>query len=278
MMSDNLESDQNNAFPMTVQMEGVNLSAFESAQALFERIDIEIDRRLQSLMGYLNVHVANTALISDDVKCYLEQADSVYMDGAGIRLGAKILGFDLPARLTAADWFIELLQFLNDRKRSVYLLGGRPQVPDKMIDVLKNELGHVDMISGFHHGYILNDEEAEQAVIAEINRQQPDVLIVGFGTPLQESWILKQKDQLNVRLILPLGAVMDYYTGSQPRCPKWMGEIGCEWLYRLCSSPKRLFSRYVIGNPSYLGRMILQRLAGINETTALIRKNDGLVH
>lgn len=246
-------------FPATVTLEAFELSAFDDAQALIGRILHEIERPGQQFIAYLNVHVANMADTDRRLRRILRRADCLFCDGAGIQLGARLLGQRLPRRFPAADWIFDLLAALAASGRTVYFLGGKPGVFERMRGVIAQRLPNHTVIGG-HHGYFGLDTADEQAVIDDINRLRPDLLIVGFGTPLQERWIARRRDQLAVGALLPLGAVMDYFTGAFPRCPRWMGDCGLEWLFRLAIEPRRLFRRYVVGNPQFLTRMAIAAL------------------
>jgi N-acetylglucosaminyldiphosphoundecaprenol N-acetyl-beta-D-mannosaminyltransferase len=136
----------------------------------------------------------------------------------------------------------------------VYLLGGAPGVPEAALAAIEKQVPCHTVI-GKHHGYILDKPETERRVIEEINALAPDILIVGFGTPLQECWIEQHRVQLKVPVIYAIGAVMDFASGRVSRCPQWMGDAGFEWLYRLYTEPGRLLGRYIIGNPWFLSRI-----------------------
>ncbi|MBK8191020.1 MAG: WecB/TagA/CpsF family glycosyltransferase [Vampirovibrionales bacterium] len=241
-------------FPPAVPLESFDISAFQNAGDLIRRILFEIERPGQRFIAYLNVHVANMAEQDARLADTLRQADCLFCDGAGIQLGAWMMGGSLPKRFPAADWVFDLLASLAESGRTVYFLGGKPGVFERMRDVIAGRIPNHTVIGG-HHGYFLTDEAQERAVIDDINALRPDLLIVGFGTPLQERWIAAHREQLRVSALLPLGAVMDYFTGAFPRCPQWMGDLGMEWLFRLSVEPRRLFARYVVGNPQFLTRM-----------------------
>ena len=241
-------------------IEDVPVVNLPSVKDLFQLVLDQVNRPKQSIVTYLNVHVANTAYENTELKRFLKQADFVYCDGAGIQVGAKILGQpEIDIRLPAADWFIDFFRFMAESGKTVYLLGGQPGVSSRMQAVLDEQVSEHTLV-GHHHGYILKEPEVETSVIDEINRLKPDVLIVGFGTPLQEEWITRCQERLDVSVIWPLGAVMDYFTGATQRCPKWMGDMGFEWLYRLMLEPGRMAGRYVKGNPWFLTRMFFSRM------------------
>jgi N-acetylglucosaminyldiphosphoundecaprenol N-acetyl-beta-D-mannosaminyltransferase len=248
--------------PSISMVEGIPVHGFINPSSLFERLVQESREARQTatqrIVHYLNIHVANSAFMNADLKRSLQQADLVYCDGAGIVIGSKMLGQPLPTRLTAADWFLDMLRYFAKSGSRVYLLGGKPGVPEQALETIIEQIpGHT--VVGAHHGFILKDEELEASVIEEINALKPDIVILGFGTPLQERWIAKHKDSLNVPMIYGIGAVMDFISGTVPRCPAWMGERGLEWLYRLMVEPARMGGRYVVGNPWFLTRIAVQK-------------------
>lgn len=247
-------------YPPLSVIEGIPVAGFPNPESLFERIIQMVGLPGQKLVHYLNIHVANAAYGDPALKRSLQTSDLVYCDGAGIMVGSKLLGSPLPTRLTAADWFLDMLRSFAKANCSVYLLGGEPGVPETALEVLNETVpGHT--VTGVHHGYILKDPALETVVIDEINRLQPDILIVGFGTPLQEAWIERNRHRLKVPVVYAIGAVMDFVSGRVSRCPRWMGDAGFEWLYRLGTEPQRLLGRYVLGNPWFLSRIAVQAMA-----------------
>lgn len=256
------------AFPRSVTLEGIPVAAFSGPEALFDRILHEVRQPGTAVIHYLNVHVANTAFHNRALRQALQAADLVYCDGAGIVLGSRLMGDPLPTRMTAGDWFIGFLERMARDRRTIYLLGGEPGIPEAAMAVFARAVPDHTVV-GMHHGYIINAPETEQRVFNEIARLAPDVLIVGFGTPLQEEWVARHRHQLRASVILPLGAVMDYFAGRLPRCPRWMGRAGLEWLFRFIVEPRRLMGRYLVGNPWYLLRMgvqaALHRASGLKQ-------------
>jgi N-acetylglucosaminyldiphosphoundecaprenol N-acetyl-beta-D-mannosaminyltransferase len=244
-------------YPDASLIEDIPVAGFPNAASLFDRLVRESRQPGRTIVGYLNVHVANTAFHDAALKRALRQADLIYCDGAGVALASRLLGCPLPTRLTAADWFLDMLRHFARENRRVYLLGGEPGVPEKALGVIAAQIPDHTVV-GAHHGFILNDAGLEERVIHAINASRPDILIVGFGTPLQELWIERCRDRLDVPVLYALGAVMDFVSGKVSRCPAWMGTRGLEWLYRLAVEPGRLAGRYLIGNPWFLARIAWQ--------------------
>jgi N-acetylglucosaminyldiphosphoundecaprenol N-acetyl-beta-D-mannosaminyltransferase len=85
-------------------------------------------------------------------------------------------------------------------------------------------------------------------------------VFVGFGMPLQEYWIDDNREALRAGIVLPAGSMIDYIAGAKRQTPAWMANNGLEWLYRLAKEPRRLWRRYLIGNPLFLLRILVQRI------------------
>ena len=97
-------------------------------------------------------------------------------------------------------------------------------------------------------------------IVKEVKEFKPDILYVGFGMPLQEQWINHNIQKIEAKVFLPLGACLDFYTGSVYRGPSFMTNAGFEWLSRLITEPKRLWKRYLIGNLEFLYRVAIDYL------------------
>jgi N-acetylglucosaminyldiphosphoundecaprenol N-acetyl-beta-D-mannosaminyltransferase len=206
---------------------------------------------------YANVHVLNTAWADPDLCAILNHADLVYCDGAGVALGARLLGHRLPGRTTGADWIEPLCQACAQQGLLLYFLGGQPGVAERAARRLQAR--HPGLrVAGAHHGY-LADPQVCQAAVAAVNAARPDILLVGMGTPTQEKWIAAHRAELRVPVVWAVGALFDFVAGVQPRGPRWMLDNGLEWLYRLWSDPRRLWHRYLIGNPLFVARVLRQR-------------------
>lgn len=210
---------------------------------------------------HVNVHALNLACRYPWLHDYLNSADLVVCDGAGIQLAARLLGSRLPARITYADWIWQLAAFAELEGFTMFLLGARPGVAQEAALRLRERHGRLNIV-GCHHGYF--DHRADSAdnlrVIEAINAASPDILITAFGMPLQERWLADNRVRLDVRVALAGGAVLDYVSGRLARGPRWMTDNGLEWLARLLIEPGRLWRRYLVGNPQFLGRVVLQRL------------------
>lgn len=189
---------------------------------------------------------------------YNEQV--VFCDGVGVQIGARLLGRRIPFRFTPPDWFGDLCELCAENGYRMFLLGTRPGIVERVGSLYREKYPNLEL-AGFFHGYfdkILESEE-NQAVVDRINHTKTDVLVVGFGMPIQERWIMENLPGLNVKVVLAVGAMFDFLAGVTPRGPRWMTDHGLEWLSRLVIEPGRLWKRYLIGNPLFFWRVLKQR-------------------
>jgi len=246
-------------FPQVI-IEDIPVTDYPTREALLQAIVDEAKKPGVSVCLGMNAHNANMAFKHPFLKKLYQKAEIVYCDGAGVILASQLLGSKIPVRYANGDWFFEMWDFFAEQGCTSYYLGSAPGIALKGLSMYKaTQPNHT--VLGVHHGYVLNNPELEAKVIAEINALKPDILFVGFGCPLQEQWIAEHLHELNVGLCYAIGASMDYVVGIKPRPPEWLGNLGGEWIFRLYSEPKRLYHRYLVGNPWYLLRVAFQAIA-----------------
>jgi N-acetylglucosaminyldiphosphoundecaprenol N-acetyl-beta-D-mannosaminyltransferase len=205
---------------------------------------------------YVNVHCMNVFARDPAYREILERADLVYCDGTGVRIAAWVARQRLPERMTGADWIEDLAGLAQQSGMRLYLLGGLPTTARRAADILRERHPGLQIV-GTGSGYGAGSEE-----IARINAARPDILLVGMGTPRQEKWIAANRDAIDVPVVWAVGALFDFVSGKIPRGPRWMTEHGLEWVCRLAAEPRKLWRRYLIGNPLFLLRVLRTYLPG----------------
>lgn len=220
---------------------------------------IQKEEKITVLSG--NVYAYNLAYETKWYQKILNNADIVRIDGFGVRLGAWILGFKTPPRMTWADFAWDLFEYAQNNCYSIFFLGASDAVVTLAKDRVLEKYPRL-VISGTHHGYFNKENGVENdEVCSLINRSHPDILIVGFGMPIQEKWIANNRDRIHPYVVFSGGAVFDYLSGNLKRGPLWMRKYGFEWLARLLIEPKRLWKRYLFGNALYIFRVIIQKVS-----------------
>ncbi|HEX6710620.1 MAG TPA: WecB/TagA/CpsF family glycosyltransferase [Rubrobacter sp.] len=229
-----------------------------------EELQAEIKRLVRGgemgLVLNVNAHCLNLCYDEPPLRKFFNGADVVFCDGAGVMLAARLLGRRIPARITYADWAWRLAAFAEAEGLSLFLLGAGPGVAEEAARRLKERHPALDL-SGVRHGYFDHaaGSQENEAVLREIKAARPDILLVGLGMPLQEIWLMENRHRIEAGVALTGGAVFDYVSGSLRRGPRLLTDNGLEWLARLLVEPRRLWRRYVLGNPLFLMRVLGQR-------------------
>jgi N-acetylglucosaminyldiphosphoundecaprenol N-acetyl-beta-D-mannosaminyltransferase len=229
------------------------------------RVDLEreildaAEKQKRLLFAYLNIHAINKASADRRLSAIIDSAARAYCDGEGVRLGARILGRNIPPRIVLTYWGWELCSACASRGLSVFLLGASEESSVRAAQELQRRIPGL-RVAGRHHGYFAKSGPENEQVVEMINEARPDLIFVGFGLPLQEYWIEENMERLSAGAILTCGSMIDYMSGFRSVAPAWMARNGLEWLFRLIQEPRRLWRRYLIGNPLFLARVLSERL------------------
>ena len=108
----------------------------------------------------------------------------------------------------------------------------------------------------------MSEEALPECRTGQIHCSRAKILIVAKGVLLQELWIDENASKLDVPVLLGVGALFDFFSGSVRRAPLIWRKLGMEWFFRLIMEPRRLFRRYIVGNPEFLLRVIKIRITG----------------
>jgi len=209
------------------------------------------------LAFFVNVNSINLSISQPSFFINLSKANKLFADGSGMRLASKKAGFILRDNNNGTDMLPHLCRSCINNNKSLYFLGSKPGIAAKAASNLQDQFPGLN-IAGTEHGY--NLFENTNKIITAINASQCDILLVALGSPLQEQWLLKNKEQLHCNKALAVGGLFDFYSGNISRSPMWFRELGMEWVWRLIQEPKNKFIRYVVGNPLFLYRTFFLNL------------------
>ena len=191
-------------------------------------------------VGFANHHFVTTC---QNLDCAWAGSPVVLVnDGLGIQIAARLkFGQGFQENMNGTDFVPRFLQ-AAERPYTIYLVGGQSQVVARAVEQIANFT--VCRVVGFCDGFSL--WQHEEAVLRDINEARPDILLVGLGNPIQEKWIIEHWSRLDVRVVLGVGALFDWMTGTQRRAPRPIQKLRLEWAYRLMLEPRRLCRRYTL--------------------------------
>lgn len=167
----------------------------------------------------------------------LQQADMLLADGSGAVWGFRVLTGKRPERIPGIDFIDDLCKLCVKKKQSIYCLGGRAEVLAAATEQLRRRYPDIKL-AGSHHGYWSKGQDVD--IVNQINLSGAAVLLVALGQPRQELFLHCFKDQLQTTVAMGVGGSFDVLAGKVKRAPKWMQQIGLEWLMRLVQEPRRL--------------------------------------
>lgn len=179
------------------------------------------------------------------MKDIMSNADYVLTDGMPLVYMAKILGIRIPERIDGIGLMAKLIEFAEKKNLSVYLLGATQEVLDNCIKKIREK--HPSLkIAGSRNGYFNSDQTL--TIVNEIADVKPHILFLGMGSPYKEQFAHNYKNMLRVPIIQGVGGSFDVIAGMVKRAPKWVQQIGLEWMFRVIQEPKRMAWRYAKTN------------------------------
>ena len=208
-----------------------------------------VDSRRQVVLASLNMHGLYVHSKSAAFRELHNSADTmVHIDGMPIVWLIKLLGLTSTnvVRTGWIDWVYQFLALAADRHWRIYYLGSSDEVMLRGISRIRDRFPNliIDGHSGFFDKTI--DGEESQEVVKIINDYRADILVVGMGMGVQETWIHHNRESLEVSAIATSGACMEILAGDLSVPPLFFRRFGLEWFYRLCKTPKRVYRRYLI--------------------------------
>lgn len=217
-----------------------------------------IDSRKPFQIGVLNaakvVRLRSDPLLRES----LLNCDVRLADGQSLVWASWLLREPLPERVAGIDLFEALLELADRDGRSVFLLGARAEVLERLEQVVHEHFPGV-RIAGSRDGYF-TDAEAPN-VADQIRASGADMLFLGMVSPKKEIFIDTYGPTLNVPVVHGVGGSFDVVAGMIRRAPAQWQRAGLEWAYRLKQEPGRLWRRYLTTNTAFivlLGRELVR--------------------
>jgi N-acetylglucosaminyldiphosphoundecaprenol N-acetyl-beta-D-mannosaminyltransferase len=156
----------------------------------------------------------------------------------------------LPERVATTDLFHVVARKAEAADLSFYMFGAEEDQNAAAVANVRKAYPNLRIV-GRCHGYLKGDEL--RAKVDEINQLAPDYLWVALGVPYEQAFVAEYTSRMpNVGVIKTSGGLFNFLSGSNPRAPRWMQDVGLEWAWRIWLEPRRLFWRYLTTNPRAL--------------------------
>jgi N-acetylglucosaminyldiphosphoundecaprenol N-acetyl-beta-D-mannosaminyltransferase len=215
---------------------------------VFHFVSEQLKANGKAVVANHNLHSLYLMRTEPELRAFFDAADLIEVDSIPLIFWARLIGRHSRRfhRCTYLDWREAFWSAATANGWRVFFVGGAEGVGEKAIEKLSADWPGVQISS--HHGYFdIDPDSAEnRAVVETINAFGPDVLLVGMGMPRQELWIRRNYDRLAPCVMFTVGGAFDYEAGVQSAAPRWMGQVGLEWLFRLLINPRQMFRRYCV--------------------------------
>lgn len=197
--------------------------------------------------------------------CY-QQAAYTVCDSRILYLLSRVLfpGNPLRAQITGSDFFPAFCDY-HSRKQSgakVFLLGGTDKSVQAAKDKINQRTNSQVVVGAYSPPFGFEKSEAETDRIIDLIRNSgANTLAIGVGAPKQEKWVCTHLQKMpEITRYLAIGATIEFESGNLQRAPKWMTQMGLEWLFRLAQEPKRLAKRYLVEDMPVFFLLLKQRM------------------
>ena len=241
--------------PLRYNVLGVGVSALTLAQAR----DLILAARGQLRRGYVclaTAHGLTEAQRDPELKriynaSFLTTPDGMPLVWLGPRGVERVYGPDLMLTVCDAGRATGLRH---------YFYGGTEGVADELRARLVDRFPGLQVVGTFTPPFRALDAGELAALRADVTRTRPDVIWVGLSSPKQEKFMSQHGRDLDAALLIGVGAAFDFHSGRVRQAPRWIQRSGFEWLFRLCTEPRRLGRRYLTTTPLFAARVLAQRL------------------
>ena len=208
---------------------------------------------------FLNPVSYLTALSNKDL---FGNFDGIFADGSLLVAAIKIFygkqvirrSFDMTSLAP------ELLEYASNHAKTIYIVASKQEQVERAIELFKERYPNL-LFAGYRNGYFASEEEQnkEAAYITQLN---PDFLIVGMGSLMQECFLLKVKKAGYQGIGFTCGGFIhqtskneiDYY-------PEWADRLNLRFVYRLYKE-KHTRKRYLQAAFVFPVRFICERFFG----------------
>lgn len=225
------------------------------------------------LINTINAHSYNVAQKDTAFAEALRGGDYLIPDGASMIKACRWLKAKSQPKERIAGWDLfsfemgnlerksEELKVKSEKCLKVMFLGSSERVLALICERAAADYPNLDVVTYSPPYKPEFSEEDNRAMIKAINSANPDLLWIGMTAPKQEKWTYQHWDELDIHCHCgTIGAVFDFYAGTARRAPLWWQEHSLEWLFRLLTEPRRMWRRYLIGNPLFLWNILKEKM------------------
>ncbi len=237
-------------YPLRFPVLGVNISAITLSQAVV-LIQQWVEQRQRTYVNVCTAHTVLECYDAPDLRQIINSSGLSTPDGMPLVWLGQLQKHDI-GRVYGPDLLLAVCEQSETYGYRHFFYGGAEGVPELLVKKLVARFPMLQVAGCYAPPFRSLTHDEEQEVMRMINDSQADIVWVGLGTPKQDYWVAHFRPLLNAPVLIAVGAAFDFHSGRIRQAPQWMQDSGLEWLFRLLQDPRRLWKRYILGNPRFV--------------------------
>jgi N-acetylglucosaminyldiphosphoundecaprenol N-acetyl-beta-D-mannosaminyltransferase len=238
---------------------GVGVNPVDIPSAL-SRISAWIAAGEAQYVCVTGVHGVIESRLDENVRRIHNDAGMVVPDGMPLVWLSRWQGYPQVDRVYGPDLMLAACEMSLDRGWRHFLYGGGPGVVERLAARLQSRFPGLQIVGTDKPPFRPLEAAEKREIIEAVRRSGAQIVWVGISTPKQELLMAELVEDLGGPVLIGVGAAFDFHAGLKRQAPRWMQRAGLEWLFRLCTEPRRLWRRYLRNNSYFLWLLLLQAL------------------
>jgi len=202
-----------------------------------------------------NVHMLMEAHDDPAFHTVLTSADLITADGMPVVWVQRRCGHPSAQRVYGPELMLRLCQHAAQARIPIGLYGGSTETLARLTARLLRTWPALEIAARVSPPFRPLTDAEDQHVVRDLNTSGARILFVSLGCPKQEVWMARHRPDVSA-VMIGVGAAFDFIAGTKPQAPRWMREVGLEWMFRFATEPRRLFWRYCYHNPRFVLLML----------------------
>lgn len=242
-----------------VKILGVKVHATSMDRAL-SRLERAVEQREKGYVCVTGVQGVMEAQMDSNLKRIINRALLTIPDGRPTVWVGWLRGLFQMRQVTGPCLMLRICALSPEKSYKHFFYGGNDGVADQLKEALTRRFPGLNVVGTYTPPFRPLTPEEEADLIRKVAEVKPDFFWVGLSTPKQERFMDQYIAKLDTKVMLGVGAAFDIHTGRIKDAPYWMKLTGTQWMHRIYQDPKRLWKRYLVNNPKFVYRIVLELL------------------
>jgi N-acetylglucosaminyldiphosphoundecaprenol N-acetyl-beta-D-mannosaminyltransferase len=240
-----------------VKILGVKVHATSMDRAL-SRLERAVEQGEKGYVCVTGVQGVMEAQMDPSLKDIINRALLNIPDGRPTVWVGWLRGLVQMRQVTGPTMMLRICALSPEKGYKHFFYGGNNGVADQLKEALTQRFPGLNVVGTYTPPFRPLTAEEEAELIRKVAEVKPDFFWVGLSTPKQERFMDQYSAKLDAKVMVGVGAAFDIHTGRIKDAPYWMKLTGVQWMHRIYQDPKRLWKRYLINNPKFVYRIVLE--------------------